>query len=232
MMKTLKRTLPILLIIGMLFCAGCASSGGNTPKAEEPSRNETMLDLIGMPKDEVLTALSLEEADLTEYSPDTYMTPAEITYVGVKMRILLQFATIEDTPVLNGFTYMAEYQNEPDRAAKEMLAVTKEIQAVYGTPDVGSSSPAWEMTESEIAAAITDQKRPLANEYKWFMEEPASSYMEDYINQVAQLPAYQQLSMEPGYRCLLRLSAYTQEGEDKPTAFLQLIYEVGAVETP
>lgn len=228
MMKILKRILPVLLIVGMLLCAGCAPSGDNVARAEEPPRNDTMVDLIGKTKDEVLTFLSLEETDLTEFSLDTYKTPLEITYVGVKMHLLLQFGPIEN--VLNGITYMAEYQGEPERAAKEMLAVAKEIQGVFGTPDVGNNAPVWEMTESDIATAIT--KKNLSKEHTWFMEGPASNFMEDYINKLAETPlykGYQEMNMKPGYRCNLLASAYTEEGEDTPTAYLLLVYNIGAV---
>ncbi len=227
MMSTLKRTLLVVMTVGILFCAGCAPSGSGAVKAEEPPRKEVMVDLIGKTKEEVLTNLCLEETDLTEFSLNTYLTPLSISYASVSLRIMLQFGPVEN--VLGGITYMAEYHGEPERAAKEMLAVAKQIQAALGKPDEGSSSPAWEMTESEIVTAITTQNHleRLSKQHSWYLD-PVSNHMEDYINELVQTPlyqGYQNLDMKPGYQCQLVLSAY----EDGVTAYLLLNYNITTV---
>lgn len=239
MMKTLKGTLSIVIIVGILFCTGCALQPKveETPKAQEPPGNEAMVDLIGKTRDDVLTALSLKETDLTEYAPYAYMTPLEITYQDVKMQVLLELVPIDEDgeDVCDGIWYLAQYQGEPERAAKEMLAVAKEIQAAFGTPDVGGKNvggkqpPAWEMTESELSAAITEGD--MSKTYTWYIDEPVSDHMKDYINKKAQRPEYiqNQVPYEPGYQCELTLTAFTQAGEDTVSAYIHLRYQIGAV---
>lgn len=219
-----KRIFLVVLAIGMLFCGGCAPSGDNAPRAQEPPKNEILADLIGKPKEDVLTTLSLEETDLTEYSLGTYMTPITITYVDVDLRLMLSFGPIED--ILGGYTYIAEYTGEPERAAKEILAVAKEIHGALGTPATG----AWETTENELVTAITTKK--LQEKHIWYMERPASNDMEDFIAKLTETPlyqGYQELNRKPGFLCELVLSAYPKEEADTVTAFLQLVYCIGLV---
>lgn len=219
-----KRIFLIVLAVGMLFCAGCAPSGDSAPKAQQPPKNEILADLIGKTKEEVLTVLSLEETDLTEYSLGTYMTPITVTYADVDLRLMLSFGPMED--ILGGYTYIAEYTGEPERAAKEILAVAKEIHSALGTPATG----AWEATEEELVTAITTEK--LREKHTWYMEQPAGNDMEDYIAELAETPlyqGYQELNRKPGFLCELVLSAYPKEGADTTTASVQLIYCIGLV---
>lgn len=223
----------------LLLCAGCSQQpkAEETPKSQEPPGNAAMVDLIGRTKDEVLTALSLEEADLIEHSLYVYKTPLEITYQDVKLQVLLELVPIEEDgkDVCDGIWYLAQCQDNPELAAKEMLAVSKEIQGVFGTPDVGGNNingkqpPVWEMPESDISTAIT--KGDLSRTYTWYIEQPASDHMKDYINKVAQRPEYLQdmVPYEPGYLCELNVSAFTPEGEDTVSAYIHLRYQIGAV---
>ncbi len=239
MAQILKRKSIILLISALLFCTGCALQPKveETPKAQEPPGNAAMVDLIGKTKDQVLTTLSLKEADLTEHSLYAYKTPLEITYQDVKMQVLLDLAPVEEDgqAICNGIWYLAQYQGEPERTAKEMLAVAKEIQAVFGIPDVGGKNvggkqpPAWEMTESELSAAITEGD--MSKTYTWYIDEPVSDHMKDYINKKAQRPEYiqDQVPYEPGYQCELTLTAFTQAGGDTVSAYIHLRYQIGAV---
>ena len=234
MMKTLKGTLSIVIIVGILFCTGCALQPKveETPKAQEPPGNEAMVDLIGKTKPEVLTELSLEEQDLTEYALYAYKTPLEITYQDVKMQVLLELAPIEKDgdDMCDGIWYLTQCQDNPELAAKEMLAVAKEIQAVFGTPDVGGKkNPAWEMTEQELSAAVS--KGDMSMTYTWYIDEPVSEHMKDYINKVAQRPEYAQNQgpYEPGYLCELSLSAFIPEGEETVSSYIHLRYQIGAV---
>ncbi len=238
-MKTLKGISTILLIVSLLLCVGCANQPKTeeTPKPQEPPGNAAMVDLIGKSKDEALTALSLEETDLTEHSLYAYKTPLEITYQDVKMQVLLELAPVEKNgeAMCDGIWYLAQCQDQPEQAAKEMLSVAKEIQAVFGIPDVGGKNvggkqhPAWEMTESELSAAIT--KGDLSRTYIWYIDEPVSDHMKDYINKIAQRPEYiqNQVPYEPGYQCELTLAAFTPEGEDTVTAYINLRYQIGTV---
>ncbi|MBO5836338.1 MAG: hypothetical protein J6Q92_00410 [Oscillospiraceae bacterium] len=239
MEQILKRISIILLISALLFCTGCAQQPKieETHKAQEPPGNAAMVDLIGKTKDQVLTTLSLKETDLTEHSLYVYKTPLEITYQDVKMHVLLEFVPIEEDgeDMCDGIWYLAQYQGEPERAAKEMLAVAKEIQAAFGTPDVGGKNvggkqpPAWEMTESELSADIT--KGDMSKSYAWYIEQPVSDHMKDYINKKAQRPEYiqNQVPYEPGYQCELTLTAFTPEGGDTVSAYIHLRYQIGAV---
>lgn len=238
-MKTLKGISTILLIVSLLLCTGCAQQPKTeeTPKAQEPPGNAAMVDLIGKTKDQVLTTLSLKETDLTEHSLYAYKTPLEITYQDVKMQVLLELAPVEENgeAMCDGIWYLAQCQDQPEQAAKQMLAVAKEIQAVFGIPDVGGKNvggkqpPAWEMTESELSAAITEGD--MSKTYTWYIDEPVSDHMKDYINKKAQRPEYiqNQVPYESGYQCELTLAAFTPEGEDAVTAYINLRYQIGAV---
>lgn len=226
-MKTLQKLLVIALVVAMLGCAGCAPSGGNTAQADEPPGNDVMVGLIGKTKTEVLTSLSLKEEDLTEFSLYNYMTPLEISYVGVKMNVLLQFGPFDD--ILNGVIYMAAYEDEAEHAAKDMLAVAKEMQAAFGTPDFGNASRAWEMSEEEIVTAITDDKH-LAKEHYWYITDRATSSMKDYMEKLAETDLYQgynTMGMACGYQCSLALSAYEEETKEAATACIFITYCIG-----
>ena len=237
--RVLCTTVALMHIIYLLFCTGCALQPKveETPKAQEPPGNAAMVDLIGKTREEVLTALSLKEADLIEHSLYVYKTPLEITYQDVKLQVLLELVPIEEDgkDVCDGIWYLAQYQGESERAAKEMLAVAKEIQAVFGAPDVGGKNvggkqpPAWEMTESELSADIT--KGDMSKSYAWYIEQPVSDHMKDYINTVAKRPEYiqNQVPYESGYQCELTLTAFTPEGEDTVSAYIHLRYQIGAV---
>lgn len=229
-MKRLQRVFTVLTVLAMLLCTGCAPSGAAEGKAEQLPRYDELTALIGQSKEAVLNSLSLQEADLTEFAQYEYMTPIEVEYGDVKLKIKLVFTPLPDIDILNGVSYVAVYQNEPERAAKEMLSTAKKLQTFLGESDSGNNyEPAWEMSEDEIVETISS-KKTLSKLHYWYMTDKATDTMKSYMQKLKETDLYKQyesLGMNPGYLCELNLSAYIAGTDEEASAYLMITYCIG-----
>ncbi len=176
-MKTyFKIAASALLIIGLL----CACSGtDNTAKPEnikELPRYEELSALIGLSVEEVEQKMQWE---LTETEPAydyIYQTPIEVELCGVDLRV--ELAENEKLEKINSVLYRADYTNDNEKAAEDILKIAKHLGSTIGKDTQLTQWNLFDMTKEEMLEILGDNT---AGDIEWDITSVATQSHKEYM---------------------------------------------------
>lgn len=179
-MKTyFKIAASVLLIIGLL----CACSGtDNTAKPEnikELPRYEELSALIGLSVEEVKQQVQWE---LTETDPaydDIYQTPIKVEFCGVDLRV--ELAEYPVVGKINSVLYRADYTNDNEKAAEDILKIAKHLGSTIGKDTQLTQWNLFEMTKEEVLEVLVDNT---ARDIEWDITPVATQLQKEYMDSV------------------------------------------------
>ena len=222
MKKTTISALICLTLSLVLLLSSCASSDGKSPGGTHLPEYEKLTATIGLNKSDALNQLNLQEANLTEYVPYYYDLPMQVEYGGVKLTPAIEFLYGSEM-YLNGINYRAEYYQNAEQAAKDMVAVAQELKKLLGAPDSTTGSGIIsDLTESELLETITERKSLGKTNY-WDITDSAPENVKNHMETIRNSSLWDSYGeKDPKYYLVLELSHI----EESDTSYIQIRYVV------
>ena len=181
-MKKHTKGMTCILLIIVLWCAGCADSG-NAAKPEDitalPQYAE-LSSLIGLRKEDALNKMGWQDTDLTEDANAFYKTPLTVEFSGISFDVLLGINPFEER--INTIVYHTEYPNQQETAAKDILHVSTKLGSAIGKKTKMQDIEVFNMTETEMQDLLGQEK--LYKEILWDLTGVAESTQTEYIKQL------------------------------------------------
>lgn len=178
-MKKHTRCIICILLIIVLLCAGCADLG-NIAKPEGitalPQYAE-LSTLIGLRKEDALNKMGWQDADLTEDVNTFYKTPLTVEFSGISFDVLLAMNPFEEK--VNAIVYHAEYSNQQQAAAKDILQISNKLGSTLGKRTEKQELDIFNMTETQMQELLIQKK--LYKEILWDLTGVAESAQTEYI---------------------------------------------------
>ena len=176
-MKTYFKIAASALLIIALLCA--CSTTKNTAKPEnvkELPRYEELSALIGLSAEEVEQKMQWE---LTETEPAydyIYQTPIEVEFCGVDLRV--ELAENKKLEKINSVLYRADYTNDNEKAAEDILKIAKHLGSTIGKDTQLTQWNLFDMTKEEMLEVLGDNT---AGDIEWDITSVATQSHKEYM---------------------------------------------------
>jgi len=176
-MKTFfKIAAGALLVIALLCACGSTNNTAKPENVKELPRYEELSALIGLSAEEVEQKVQWELTE-TELAYDyIYQTPIEVEFCDVDLRI-----DLADNPKvgkINSVLYRADYTNDNEKAAEDILKIAKYLGSIIGKDTQLAHLDFFEMTQEELLEALEKNSQ---YEIEWDITPVATQLQKEYM---------------------------------------------------
>ncbi len=191
-MKWNIKAIVAMVLTVALLCAGCAGSGNHaSPKnISELPEYEKLSALIGCTLEEAIEKMGWQADEIVTEDDVYYKTPLTVDYAGVSFRVLLGINF--SLQKISAISYLAEYENAAETAAKEILQVAKKLGGAIGQKTEGKNNAEhlviFEMTEAKLQETLGEISKW---QIRWNLNEAAETGQKDFINEIKEAKTWE-----------------------------------------
>ena len=214
-MKPYFRIIISALLIIALLCTGCSSTddAAKPENIKELPRYEELTALIGLSPEEVRQKVQWDLTETELAHDDMYQTSVEVEFCDVDLYIMLAENSMVEK--IDAILYCADYTNENEKAAKDILKIAKHLGSIIGKNTQLEQWNLFEMTQEEVLEELNDER---LREIEWDLTPVATQSQKEYM----ELSSSVWESVSEGHRMVLVYALEMKVTHIEDTIYLRL----------